>query len=155
VAANPDRLIKGLPATEYFARYREEHREEIRAKGRERQLKKNRQAGMFESGSPEHRERMRQCRKAKGEEHGNWKGDDVGYDALHDWVKRNKPRTGICEACGKKPRTWTHLANVSGEYRRDVADFIELCASCHKKRDLAETRGARERFERRVATTPV
>lgn len=30
----------------------------------------------------------------------------------------------------------THNANLSGEYRRDVYDFVEMCVPCHKTFDL-------------------
>jgi len=26
-----------------------------------------------------------------------------------------------------------HWHNISGEYKRDVSDWIRLCAKCHKK----------------------
>ena len=31
----------------------------------------------------------------------NYKGDKVGYDALHDWVKLHRGRPTICEECGR------------------------------------------------------
>lgn len=64
-----------------------------------------------------------------------WKGDRVSYGALHDWVRRHKGRAAehSCAHCGGPARQW---ANVSGEYRRDLDDFIPLCPSCHKKFDL-------------------
>ena len=94
-------------------------------------------------GSPESTENRRRARKLRGVEHPNWKGEEVGYVSLHRWLERWKPRTGICEGCGatpepKKRRVATEFANFSGEYRRDVADYIELCVSCHKKRDMTE-----------------
>ena len=67
------------------------------------------------------------------EEHPNWKGDEVGYMALHQWVYARKERTGICQQCGAEGVT--EFANVSGEYRRDVEDFIELCVPCHRRYD--------------------
>lgn len=65
----------------------------------------------------------------RGENHHLWKGDGVGYFALHEWVRANKERTEICTECGKKGKT--DFANVSGEYQRDVEDYVELCRSCH------------------------
>ena len=62
-----------------------------------------------------------------------WKGDDVGYDGLHAWVRRNKPKPEFCEKCGLKPPY--DLANISGEYKRDVKDFEWLCRKCHMKSD--------------------
>jgi hypothetical protein len=65
-----------------------------------------------------------------GPRNANWRGDEVGYHGLHIWVEAHKPRTGVCNACGATDRR-TENANISGEYRRDVEDFIELCIPCH------------------------
>lgn len=62
-----------------------------------------------------------------------WKGDKVKYIALHNWVKRNKPKPLLCECC-KKQKPYD-LANISGEYKRDINDFEWLCRSCHMKKD--------------------
>ena len=72
-----------------------------------------------------------------------WKGERVGTIALHRWVMNRKPRTGICQHCGCKPKPdrlgrTTDFANISGKYRRDVADYIELCRPCHRKYDKGE-----------------
>ena len=67
--------------------------------------------------------------KNLGEKNGLWKGDNVGIIALHDWVKRYKPKTKICEIC--KINNPYDLANISGEYKRDINDFQWLCRKCH------------------------
>ena len=69
----------------------------------------------------------------QGENNGLWKGTKVGYNALHSWIKRHKPKSKFCEICNKnKPYD---LANISQEYKRDIDDFEWLCRSCHMKRD--------------------
>jgi len=71
--------------------------------------------------------------KNSGENHGNWKGDDVGNIQLHTWIKKRKIKTVLCELCdAKEPK---ELANISGEYKRDVDDFMWVCLSCHKTYD--------------------
>jgi hypothetical protein len=67
-----------------------------------------------------------------GEENPAWMGDNAGYSALHKWLYNHKEKTGICEHCGKKPKTRTEFANLSGEYKRDINDYGELCSSCHR-----------------------
>jgi hypothetical protein len=69
-----------------------------------------------------------------GENNPNWKGDDAGYIALHMWVYTVKTRRMRCQHCGRKSRR-TEWANVSGEYKRDPDDFIELCLPCHRAFD--------------------
>src|SRR5262245_49871131 len=66
----------------------------------------------------------------KGEANPMWKGDQAGYQAIHAWVWRHKPRIGKCEECGRKG--YTQFANLSGELRRDVSDYRELCPPCHR-----------------------
>jgi len=58
------------------------------------------------------------------------------YQAIHKWVNRNKVKTGICSRPGCNTGYLgspfhTEWANVSGEYRRDLNDYIELCKKCH------------------------
>lgn len=66
-----------------------------------------------------------------GEKHHNWKGDDVGYKGLHDWISRNYGKPMICWYCKSKDAKKYEWANISGKYRRDKDDWMRLCASCH------------------------
>ena len=70
-------------------------------------------------------------------EHHAWKGDDVGYASLHDWVYSRLGRPTICEHCGKSGLSGRqiHWANKSGKYLRDVSDWLRLCVKCHKAYD--------------------
>jgi hypothetical protein len=79
----------------------------------------------------------------QGDKHFAWKGDGVGYYALHDWVYRTlgeHPKQ--CEQCGKVGKTnnnrWTiQWANKSHTYKRDIHDWIALCRKCHFRHDIA------------------
>jgi len=68
-----------------------------------------------------------------GKNNGMWKGNQVGYGALHAWIKRHKPKPKVCEIC--KIKEPYDLANISGEYKRNVNDFQWVCRSCHMKLD--------------------
>jgi hypothetical protein len=70
-----------------------------------------------------------------GPANNKWKGDNVGYGALHSWVARSKAKTGTCTRCGRRAKT--EWANLSHEYRRDVNDFEEMCHRCHVSYDRA------------------
>ena len=72
-----------------------------------------------------------------GEKNPNWKGDWVGDVALHNWIRRHKPKSEICECCGQPPKykISLDLANISQQYKRDITDFEWLCRSCHMKKD--------------------
>ena len=72
-------------------------------------------------------------KKQKGKKNPNWKGNEVSYGPLHAWVRKYKPKPQSCEKCGKKRKL--EIANVSGKYKRDLADYQYLCKSCHSKKD--------------------
>ena len=67
----------------------------------------------------------------KGKNNGQWDGDNVGYQAIHIWIRSNKPKSKYCEYCSQ-PTTKLEAANISGKYKRDINDFLWLCLKCHK-----------------------
>ena len=109
--------------------FSQEHREAISRgkKGRPQRL------------TPQQRlEYAERARNKSGEKHPAWRGTSVSYKTLHDWVNRHKERTGTCSHCGEAGRTdW---ANISGEYRRELSDFFELCRKCHFRYDNEQGR---------------
>lgn len=72
----------------------------------------------------------------KGIRNSNWKGDDVGYSALHCWIKSNYGFPSKCKDCGTTSAKQYDWANISGTYKRDIKDFKRLCVKCHKKFDV-------------------
>lgn len=85
--------------------------------------------------------------KLSGENNYAWKGENVSYRGLHQWVRRKIGIPKKCKHCGKNRTTPCSIqwANIDGKYRRCVEDFIALCVSCHKIHDLKlkkSTRGA-------------
>ena len=69
----------------------------------------------------------------RDDKNNNWKGDQVGNDALHDWVKRRLGKANQCTACGVTGKSRYHWHNISMEYKRVLSDWKELCCSCHRK----------------------
>ena len=72
-----------------------------------------------------------------GESNPQWKGDKVGYSGLHRWVIRQLGQPDTCEMCEQSGLTKQQInwANKSGQYLRDVTDWVRLCASCHRQYD--------------------
>lgn len=71
------------------------------------------------------------------DKHPNWKGDEVGYDALHKWIKRKLGKPSKCENCKKQFEGKNiHWANKTGLYKRNTTDWLRLCAKCHRQYDL-------------------
>lgn len=69
----------------------------------------------------------------KGSNHPQWKGDKVGIDALHVYIRRRLPKPEKCKDCNSQPPY--DLANISNEYKRDVSDWEWLCRKCHMTKD--------------------
>ena len=63
----------------------------------------------------------------------NWKGDDVGLNSLHRWAKARLIKPKFCENC--RINEIHDLANISGEYKRDLNDWKWLCRRCHMIED--------------------
>ena len=72
-------------------------------------------------------------RSKLSEKNPQWKGDNVGYNGIHNWIKRRKIKPKFCEDC-KKTSPYD-LANISQQYKRDVDDWEFLCRKCHMKKD--------------------
>ncbi len=74
------------------------------------------------------------------DKHFQWKGERVGYSALHKWVKKMLGQPNRCEQCGKEGLFGKRIgwANVSGLYKRELTDWIRLCKSCHHYYDRRE-----------------
>lgn len=62
-----------------------------------------------------------------------WKDNNVGYVAIHGWVKRYLPRPKLCGDCNSCPPR--DLANKSNNYLRDLSDWEWLCRKCHMTKD--------------------
>ena len=77
--------------------------------------------------SDEHRKNIRLSKL--GDKNPNWLGGDVGMDGIHFWIRRNYKMPKLCQMCKKVPPY--DLANISGEYLRDINDWQWLCRRCH------------------------
>ena len=75
-----------------------------------------------------------------GEESSGWKGDDVGYDALHIRVRNKKPKPENCEICGL-PEFYENLGKLelsnikNHQYTDNPDDYQYVHHSCHMKYD--------------------
>ena len=69
----------------------------------------------------------------KGSGNPMWKGDNVGYFALHSWARARLTKPKMCDRCRKNEAH--DLANISGLYKRDLNDWEYLCRKCHMTED--------------------
>jgi len=73
----------------------------------------------------------------RGENSLLWKGKNASYRTLHKWVEKHLGKPTQCEHCSKNnlKSHYIHWANKSGEYKRELDDWVRLCALCHKRYD--------------------
>jgi len=84
--------------------------------------------------SEKSKKNMSEAHKGKllGEKSPLWKGENVGYGGLHAWIRRKIGKASSCFMCGIDDKKIKYVwANISGEYKRDVSDFINMCSKCH------------------------
>lgn len=77
----------------------------------------------------------------RGENGGNWKGDDVGYHGVHSWLKREYGKADKCENpnCEYENPNQFDWALLRGKtYERNREHFLMLCRGCHLKYDITE-----------------
>jgi hypothetical protein len=77
------------------------------------------------------KEKIKKSTKGKfiGERSPSWKGDSVGINGLHRWIRRNLPRPEKCHMCNQKPPR--DLANITGLYNREFKNWAYFCRRCH------------------------
>ena|SRR3990167_6697257 len=76
--------------------------------------------------------------KFSGKKSYQWKGKNVGYSALHHWIRKQFGKPKICAYCGKRgkfvgkiKKTWNIQWANKGKYTRSISDYLGLCARCH------------------------
>lgn len=76
------------------------------------------------------------------EKNPGWKGAQAGYVALHRWVRRYLGHPTRCDFCKLTSENHNIIqwANKSRKYKRDLTDWIPLCAKCHRKYDSVDNR---------------
>lgn len=77
----------------------------------------------------------------------SWKGDWVGNDALHDWVRKENPPPQCCSFCNKEKKL--DLANKEGIYDRNFKNWMWLCRKCHINYDIARRKKAGIKLSRK------
>lgn len=92
-----------------------------------------------------------------GEKHWAWKGDKVGYYALHDWMVKQVPKPAFCQLCNKiQPDELINISPVVNEktYNRDPKNWLWSCRICHATSDRRGDRMKRYTAMRRGKPLP-
>lgn len=85
--------------------------------------------------------------------HFNWKDDKVGYSGIHMWIKSRLGLAKFCSHCRSINDNSTKYgwANISRLYKRDLSDWISLCAKCHSAYDKNNKQTAFDSQRRRLS----
>jgi hypothetical protein len=59
----------------------------------------------------------------------SWKGDEAGYSALHQYLRKYMPKPKLCEICRKVEPV--DISNINGIYDRDFKNYQWQCRKCH------------------------
>lgn len=98
--------------------------------------------------TPEHvksfAESVKRLGKRNGDKAPNWRGEKVGYRAIHNWMETLLGKPSKCDHCHITTAKRFDWANVSGQYKRDVSDWLRLCRSCHRKYDDGKRKAKNE-----------
>lgn len=70
-----------------------------------------------------------------GRSNHNWKGNKVGYNALHEWVRGRLKVERKCLRQNEACKGIIELSNFSGKYKRDLSDWQYLCQKHHREYD--------------------
>lgn len=57
------------------------------------------------------------------------------YNTIHQWMLRHHKKKGSCSSCNRSDIK-THWANKSGQYIKEIYDWLELCPKCHHTYDI-------------------
>jgi len=68
------------------------------------------------------------------------KVNSSAYSKVHYWIKKEYGRPIKCEdsECSYKNPKRYEWANISGEYKYERSDWMQLCPSCHRKYDITD-----------------
>ena len=84
-----------------------------------------------------HLNRGRKRPEMTGRNHFAWKGVNVKYGGLHDWVRRRLGKPEVCSFEDITCKGQIQWANFDGKYSRDLNSWIPLCISHHRRFDNA------------------
>lgn len=89
----------------------------------------------------EFKEKMRKValKRVENGTHNFYKGDNIGYMAIHSWLYREFGKARRCENSGCKyenPKMYVWALVKGKKYERKRENFMQLCQSCHMKYDI-------------------
>lgn len=66
---------------------------------------------------------------------GRPRSDNPTVHTIHERLRRDHPRAGVCEECGRKGKTEYAFQRHPEPHTENREDYRELCRSCHFRLD--------------------
>jgi hypothetical protein len=61
------------------------------------------------------------------------------YAKIHHQLRKENPKTKVCEFCGTtKAKRYEWALKKGHDYSTNIEDYFELCMSCHRKYDNSD-----------------
>lgn len=73
--------------------------------------------------------------RSRGERNNKWKGDEVGYHGIHEWLSRYFGEPKKCEECGIDDPLKRYEWACIHKHERKRENYIRLCKKCHNLLD--------------------
>lgn len=73
-----------------------------------------------------------------GEKNGFWKGNNVGYQGLHEWISKKLGTPMKCSYCKSTEKSRYNWASINHSYTRNLNEWIRLCVKCHRQYDMGK-----------------
>ena len=115
--------------SEYNKEYRKKNKEKIKRQTKEwrdNNREKVREYRNTEKYIETHNKSNKKWKKKNWEEY-------MEKHLLHKRIRKIKPKQQYCTICNETKRL--DLANISGEYKEDIEDYMWLCHKCHNLYD--------------------
>ena len=78
----------------------------------------------------EHRDEIREYDKLRSKKRYDSNPEFfIKYTNTHKWIRHHKDKAKYCVICNEKRKL--QLANISGDYKKDINDYLWLCQDCH------------------------
>ena len=75
-----------------------------------------------------------------GNKSSQWKGDNIKYQAIHNWLRKNFGKANKCEnkECNHRSKIFEYVLIKGRLYERKRENFKMMCKSCHHKYDMTD-----------------
>jgi hypothetical protein len=115
--------------------FSEEHRRKLSEASKGKDYYGNKNPFYGKKHSEESKKKIGISAKIRNQGRNNpaWKGDNITYSGLHQWIRLHLSKPEKCSLCNE--RESTEVACITGIYNRELRNWAWLCRKCHLEWD--------------------